>query len=503
MAVDSVKIKMYRHGFGDCFLLQFFQGESRSFTMLIDCGLKHGDKVPGVSLKNVEDDIRKTLLQGTNHKKPHLDVLVATHEHWDHVSGFHPDEKLFNDFSIGKIWMAWTENPDDREAAMIKKHLNKSVKALKLASKKVKTSRASKTGFYNMHINGDKLAAGQKKFGEILESVTEFFGPLGLETPSGIKLKNKYQVSLNTVAAMDRLKSLASGDSGIQYHYPGDVINLPAKLPGVRMYVLGPPKGELLNKDTPSSGVNKEVYFGLNDAAITGFVDGLLSMNDAGGNPDGNGNPFQDVAFITEAEAAKDPYYKNVYFNEEHQWRDVSEDWLAFSGALAMQLDSDTNNTSLALAIELADGKVLLFPGDAQVGNWLSWHEHEWQVKKGRTTEKVTALELLANTVFYKAGHHLSHNATLKKMGLELMKHDELVAFIPEKEDQYPGIPYEPLIDRIKEKTRGRFIFSADKNFPAENMLTKKPAGLSREEWKDFKNNLTINKLFVEYTVRS
>jgi len=39
---------------------------------------------------------------------------------------------------------------------------------------------------------------------------------------------------------------------------------------------------------------------------------------------------------------------------------------------MALQLDNDTNNTSVALAIEFTDsGKVLLFPADAQVGSWL------------------------------------------------------------------------------------------------------------------------------------
>ena len=45
-----------------------------------------------------------------------------------------------------------------------------------------------------------------------------------------------------------------------------------------------------------------------------------------------------------------------------------------------------TNNTSLVLAIErIADGKVLLFPADAQEGNWLSWHDVaiEWNVIGG------------------------------------------------------------------------------------------------------------------------
>ena len=135
---------MYRHGFGDCFLLQFFTGKQRNFTMLIDCGLKHNDKVVGVSLKDVVANIKEVLNNGkSTTKKARLDVLVVTHEHWDHVSGFHPDAKLFGDFSIGKIWMAWTESPDDKEAGIIRKHLRKSVKALKLANEKVKKAKSS------------------------------------------------------------------------------------------------------------------------------------------------------------------------------------------------------------------------------------------------------------------------------------------------------------------------------------------------------------------------
>ena len=52
----------------------------------------------------------------------------------------------------------------------------------------------------------------------------------------------------------------------------------------------------------------------------------------------------------------------------------MDTDWLNGASGLAIQLDKFTNNTSLVLAIErIADGKVLLFPGDAQEGNWLSW----------------------------------------------------------------------------------------------------------------------------------
>ena len=44
--------------------------------------------------------------------------------------------------------------------------------------------------------------------------------------------------------------------------------------------------------------------------------------------------------------------------------------------------------------------------------------------------KNVNTDDLLARTVFYKVGHHASHNATLVA-GFEKMKHSDLVAFIP------------------------------------------------------------------------
>ena len=50
----------------------------------------------------------------------HLDVLVATHEHWDHVSGFEPAKNWFKDFRIDKVWLAWTEDPDNATARKLR-----------------------------------------------------------------------------------------------------------------------------------------------------------------------------------------------------------------------------------------------------------------------------------------------------------------------------------------------------------------------------------------------
>jgi hypothetical protein len=123
------------------------------------------------------------------------------------------------------------------------------------------------------------------------------------------------------------------------------------------------------------------------------------------------------------------------YLDPEQAWRRIDYDWLHAAADLALQLDSITNNTSLALAIErISDRRVFLLPADAQQGNWLSWHDAamKWKVNDGQTTREVTAADLLKRTVFYKVGHHSSHNATARAKGLEMMQRkDELIAFIP------------------------------------------------------------------------
>ena len=143
--INSVKVRMYRHGFGDCFLLRFFNEDKLAFKMLIDCGLKHNDSVPGFSIADVVADIKKEVVVKKGTKKvPHLDVLVVTHEHWDHVSAFKPEKKLFDDFDIDRIWMAWTENPKDKVAQQINAHLKENVTALGIAAKKMAATTTKK-----------------------------------------------------------------------------------------------------------------------------------------------------------------------------------------------------------------------------------------------------------------------------------------------------------------------------------------------------------------------
>ena len=138
--IDSVKVRMYRQGFGDCFLISFVSGNERVYSILIDCGIKFNTKSEDVPITDVIDDL-KTELTPEGGGKPHLDVLVATHEHWDHIAYFHPtrgdNEDYFADFDIDQIWLAWTENPNDKEAVTINSRLRDGVAALAFAAERI------------------------------------------------------------------------------------------------------------------------------------------------------------------------------------------------------------------------------------------------------------------------------------------------------------------------------------------------------------------------------
>ena len=506
--IDSIKIRMYRHGFGDCFLVRFFKGDKVSCKMLIDCGLKHNDSVPGVPITDVVNDIKKLTMEKEGNKNiPKLDVLVVTHEHWDHVSAFKPEKKLFDDFDIDNIWMAWTENPKDKIAQQINAHLKENLAALGIAAKKLKasTGAAKKSGAFKTTFMGDQLLSVREKFNGALDGLLDFYGPLAAKvtTKSGIDIKDNFKISTETQKAFDHIKiNLAKKKSAIKYFNPGDLIEKMEILPGIRIYVLGPPKDKRLNQDAPSKGPAKEVYLSLNNTSVAGFVKGVLKSDGIAVGFD-DGSPFAKANASHKVKAKGQKFYQDTYFNSNESWRNIDDDWLDMAGALALQMDNDTNNTSLVLAIEIiGEDKVLLFPGDAQVGNWLSWYDYTWKIKEGSKTTEVQVKDIFEQTVFYKAGHHASHNATLKAKGLEMMTNEELVVFVPEKEKQYNGIPFSPLVKRLNEQAKGRVLFSADSNFSPEKTLKTKPDGLTAKAWNDFKKNIEVEKLFIEYSIQ-
>src|SRR3990172_4319384 len=84
----SVRVRMYRQGLGDCFLLTFTNTDQKQHHMLIDCGVLPLSSGGSGRL----DLIAQNILAETSR---HLEVVVATHEHSDHISGFKSASEFF------------------------------------------------------------------------------------------------------------------------------------------------------------------------------------------------------------------------------------------------------------------------------------------------------------------------------------------------------------------------------------------------------------------------
>ncbi len=497
-AGPRVRVRMYRQGLGDCFLVTFDVGGNEKH-MLIDCGTL-GATTTGNKLEKVVADIRTT----TNN---HLDLLVATHEHLDHVSGFRSQDDVFKKMTIDRVWMAWTEDPIDPLARKIVKYKNDLGAALKQAAAALQSPSSS---------------AAAKRNGEAIDSILGFFDDDG--APLGA---SKFSPTVDQ--AMDFLRKGTGGTT--THRNPGDGPIEESWLPGFRFFVLGPPRSETALNTLGDHG-SSQLYSmanGLKSAAML-FASGksaaeCFAADGEEKNEFAASVPF-DVRFRHEA-SAPETKRRFASYLEQDEWRQINEDWLNIASDLALQLDSATNNTSLVLAIErIADGKVLLFPADAQEGSWLSWHDDnmKWTVTSGAAQGTVRVPDLLARTVFYKVGHHSSHNATAKGKGLEMMEASkELTAFIPVDRavalKRNPKgswkMPARSLYRRLLEKCEGRVVrsdigWAVEPTSPGiDKTVEKEFVGMAtKQEWTRWSNSqqaashVTITPLFVDFELQ-
>ena len=381
------RIRLYRHGLGDCILVFLPKAGGGFFKIMIDCGVVLGTPDAATLMRNVVSNI----LEVTDSQ---IDVLIATHEHWDHVSGFVQATELFQKLNVGQVWFAWTEDNSDPLAKKLKLEHDQALAALAAAPQRMAASG---------DVDGSRAVA----------DLIGFFGEIGA-APGGNTTKT----------ALDAVRGKVNA-ANVRYFKPDDAVHM--EDPAVSLHILGPPHDEKLIRKTLSS---TETY---------GFADSFLALSEnLHSIEEPFDPPFAPIYAIPNADARNMPFFAKKYWSAEagaRDWRRIGD-----ASDLALALDNATNNTSLVLAIEFPDGDVLLFVGDAQVGNWESWAQNE----------------LLSRVIFYKVGHHGSHNATLiaALQRMQKLKY----AFVPVDHDMavkkhWGAMPLPDLLDHIHEIT--------------------------------------------------
>lgn len=440
-APSQATIRFYCQGIGDSHLLRFEKADGEDFWMLIDCGIHTSVKGGNQKVEAIVADIASVT--------DRLDVVVGTHEHWDHLSGFWTAREVFKQITVGEVWLGWTEDPEDAQARELDKFKGKALTALQGAQSKLANAE------------GRHLAA-------VREGVNALLGfEFGLE---GQKVRG----------SRDALVAMAS--KKVRYLAPSKKpLTIPG-LPNLRVYVMGPPRDEAYI----AIRERKSEMYGLGAALARADSLAAALQSDAAGAPDPSApfEPNMGVALITLQDAVAETedqalhqvqaLFQGAYLKDPK--RRIDFDWLSASAELAIQLDDRTNNSSLVLAFEFIDsGRVLLFTADAQVGNWLSWQDLAWSVDGAQ----VSGPDLLGRTVLLKVGHHGSENATLKDKGLELMQDPDFSAFIPTNRKDatkvgWGEMPYHHILDAL-EAHAGNRVLCADDAWVQQEAGTRAP----------------------------
>ena len=112
---STTSVRMYNVGFGDAFLVTVHRS-NRVWRMLIDCGVHSQGQARPIKtiVRAIIDDLKRASGDGT----PRLDVIVATHHHADHISGFSlPD---WQEVVVGEVWLPFVEDQTDPDAQALR-----------------------------------------------------------------------------------------------------------------------------------------------------------------------------------------------------------------------------------------------------------------------------------------------------------------------------------------------------------------------------------------------
>jgi hypothetical protein len=375
----AVTIRAYQVGFGDCFLLTFHYPQAKDRHVLIDFGSTGAPRGFG-DLSAVANSIKEEC-------GGKLHAVVATHRHRDHISGFATDGDgpggIIASCEPDVVVQPWTEDPEARPDA-------KAATALSTRSK------GFVAALQDMHAVAQAVLDEAPRLESLLdnadldeeEAEPEADEEAPAERPAGPRKRQrslfKYlafmgENNLPNRSAVDNLQRMGKRRF---YVHTGSRSGLEPLLPGVKVTVLGPPTLEQTETIRAQMQRDESEFW-----------------------------QFQAQASQLAADPATERLFPDAPVLEKHQWPKWSR-WLIprLRGIRGEQLreivrvlDNAMNNTSVILLFEVGKHK-LLFPGDAQIENWLyALSQKRYQ-------------KLLRDVTFYKVGHHGSMNATPKSL---------------------------------------------------------------------------------------
>jgi len=358
---QSVRIRSYQVGFGDCYLLSFIY-KTVERHVLIDFGSTGKPQSPvelAGTLKNLMQRTADHIAATCNGK---LDAVVATHRHKDHISGFDTDSgpgATIRELNPKVVIQPWTEHPDaevDAESAPT--------------------------------ISSDDLAfaSNLRRMDAVAESAMRFAAAMrrrpALRTSHGEERIDELgflgETNLRNKSAVDNLMSMGSERRYLSYGQDAGL-----RFSGVKVRVLGPPtlaQFQAIRKQRDEDENEFWMLRTVEQQHLTAADERILF-----GEFELNGH---------------DP--STVWLRERLQRASLDQRL-----ALVRRMDATLNNTSVILLFEVGPYK-LLFPGDAQIENW------EWALKEA--PDKDDNLALLSDVIVYKCGHHGSRNATPKTL---------------------------------------------------------------------------------------
>ncbi len=285
-----------------------------------------------------------------------LTAVVATHRHRDHISGFGGDTgKLIADLHPDVVLQPWTEDP------LAQPDATSPLAAL-----------AGAKGFVGA------LAAMHDVARFSLQEIS------ALRAPKTVKDQIAF-LGEDNLANLDAVKTLMGMSGEHVYAHYGSKSGLEKVLPGVKVHVLGPPTLKQSRAIERQRDEDKDEFWHLQAKASRRAAAAGKPLFPRAAQVTGSVLPVETRWFLPRVEAVRGDQLLEI----------------------VRILDMQMNNTSVILLFEVGTKK-LLFPGDAQLENWM------YSLKEAKEASAVR--KLLSDVDVYKVGHHGSLNATPKTL---------------------------------------------------------------------------------------